>query len=316
MVTIQLLVRNNESIIERCLQSLPLEKTKLLVGDLGSTDATIKICKKYTKDIVNVSEMKDRSISRKKLIELSQTDWNFVLNPWEIFFSGHEFLSNLKNKTSNLKVSIVQGDVLTEETRIINKRNKFDIANRVFETIESKGDLSQIYLASSGIDDLSHHLMIAENWRNSDPLSLEPIYYLACLNLTLKNWDNFINYGNLYVTKQRSSSISKIMTHYYLAMVLLYIKKDCQESIKNLTFCLAKRPMMAEFWCLLGDIFYFSNDYKRAKAFFNAALLLGGQRINHDDWPVEISKYKSYPEKMILGCQKLLESSITYFPNK
>lgn len=315
MLTIQILVRNNESTIEKCLKSLPLDEVKLQIGNLGSEDSTLKICKKFTNNIINLIGLEDYSKSRKQLLQISETNWNLIVNPWEVLFSGEEILLDLKNSKEHIRTSVVQGDVLFEEIRLINKKIEHKITNPAFELIEGLNAFKPIYFSSSGRQDLDFVLRILEKWNRSNLLSAKPIYYLACTQLSLKNWDNFLNYGKLYTTSEKSSNMSKIMTHYYLAMVYLHIKRNNQEALKNIIFCITKKPSMAEFWCLLADIFYAANDYEKAKRFYDAALVLGSQRLNHDDWPVEISRYKEYPEKMISACKNLLASSKIFLPD-
>lgn len=313
MLTIQILVKNNESTIEKCLDSLPKEKTKIQIGNLGSEDSTIKICKKYTNEIIDFTNLEDYSKARTNLIGLSETQWNLIINPWEILFSDKDELLSLNNSKEHRQVCIIQGDVLFEEIRLINRKVQYKFINPAFETIEGPSSLKPIYFSSSGRQDLDFVSKIVEQWRQSNVLSMKPIYYMACVHLSLKNWDNFINYGNLYVTSEKKFNMSKIMTFYYLSMVYLHMKKDPQKALQNIVICLAKKPTMAEFWCLCGDIFYSSSDYEKAKRFYDAAIVLGSQRLNHDGWPVEISRYKEHPEKMITACNNLLQSSKIYF---
>jgi tetratricopeptide (TPR) repeat protein len=103
-----------------------------------------------------------------------------------------------------------------------------------------------------------------------------------------------------------------VMTNYYCSMVYCYIKKNYQESIRFLMPCLAVKPTMAEFWCLLADIFYATKQYKKASSFYENALILGSKRLNSDDYPMEISKYKEYPQKMIESCEKIKSSTKLY----
>ena len=97
------------------------------------------------------------------------------------------------------------------------------------------------------------------------------------------------------------------MTKYYLSLIYFYIKKDFKNSIENLAFCIEKNPTMAEFWCLLGDINYELKKYKKAYFFYENARWLGEHRSNNDDLPVEINKYKEYPEKMKKICKELID---------
>ena len=69
---------------------------------------------------------------------------------------------------------------------------------------------------------------------------------------------------------------------------------------------------MAEFWCLLGDIYYASGDHDRAYDFYQNGMLLGQRRKKSSDWPMELSKYKEYPEKMMASCVKLGKSIRAY----
>ena len=69
---------------------------------------------------------------------------------------------------------------------------------------------------------------------------------------------------------------------------------------------------MAEFWCLLGDIYYAMNEYEKAYHFFQNALYVGQRRATNCDWFMEISKYKEYPEKMMTACSAAKRSTSLY----
>lgn len=64
--------------------------------------------------------------------------------------------------------------------------------------------------------------------------------------------------------------------------------------------------MMAEYWCLLGDVYYQQSSYEKAKHFYENALVMGARRLRTDAWPMEISKYKAYPNKMMAACDRIL----------
>ena len=87
---------------------------------------------------------------------------------------------------------------------------------------------------------------------------------------------------------------------------------NLNKAIFHITGCIAVKPLMAEYWCVLGDIHYRANQYKKALAFYENALILGSKRPGIDEWPVEISKYKDYPKKMIESCQSMLKGSKDY----
>jgi tetratricopeptide (TPR) repeat protein len=97
------------------------------------------------------------------------------------------------------------------------------------------------------------------------------------------------------------------MIKYYSALIYFYINKDFASSVSNIIFCLEKNPTMAEFWCLLGDINFELKKYKKAFYFYENAIILGKLRVNDDELPVDIIKYKDYPEKMKINCKEYLD---------
>jgi tetratricopeptide (TPR) repeat protein len=138
---------------------------------------------------------------------------------------------------------------------------------------------------------------------------------MACNELLDKNWDSFINYADLYLHQQKKPTISYYMTHYYMSMVLCYMKKDYKNSLNHIVNCIIKKPTMAEFWCMLADIFYAIKQYDKAFSFYNNAKILGSRRLAACDWPMEISKYDQYPTKMIDSCKKMMKNTTLYYKN-
>ena len=94
----------------------------------------------------------------------------------------------------------------------------------------------------------------------------------------------------------KTPSMAVIMTRYYRAMVAGLARNKPREAIENLLVCLTARTTMAEFWCLLGDVFLASERGDMAKEFYRNAVDFGKGRDFGDPWPVQLSKYKDYPE--------------------
>jgi cytochrome c-type biogenesis protein CcmH/NrfG len=97
------------------------------------------------------------------------------------------------------------------------------------------------------------------------------------------------------------------MARYYLALVQGIIHNEVKEALQNIILCLSENVLMAEFWCLLGDIFIKLDKFDYAVAFYENAILLGSRRLKLDTWPMQISKYQEYPNKMIEECNKLIQ---------
>lgn len=314
MLTIQILIKNNEKTIEKCLKSIASLKAKIIIGDIGSTDSTSYICKKYGLNPKPLSINNNLSKVRNELLAESKTEWQMYIHPFEFLSKGqdeiYEIINNVKEKKSyNFKV--IQGTTITSEIRLWNK--KLNFKNPVFETIEDveAGNLNVALFAKHTEKDLNLSLKIIENWKKEQPISVDPYYYQALIYLTQSKYEEFLEVSRYYLFKNKNS-ISSTMLRYYLSMVQCYVKSDLNEAAKNILTCIANNELMAEFWCLLGDIFYKNKKYSEAVAFYENAILLGSRRKQPSDWPLDVSKYKEYPQKMINNSKNLLLNTKIY----
>lgn len=310
-LTIHILVKNNESTIKKTLDSIIDLKAEIFVGDLGCTDKTIRICNDYTKNIKRFSLNDNISNVRNDMLNLSKTLWNFYLEPWEYILSGVDVIKNsIFEKSGAYKVNILQNDLLLKSTRIWHKNTGFIFKDPVYESLNGEGADSSIYLKSLPHD--NNYSELLKTWRTKSPLAVEPLYYLSCNYLQEKNWDSFLNYSLMYLHQEKIQKKSFFLTHYYRAMVLCYIKKDFANAIRSLMICIANKPTSAEFWCLLGDVYYSMQKYDLAREFYENGMLLGSRRLKEDDYPLEISKYKDYPKKMIASCNQIMQALQSY----
>lgn len=316
-LTINILVKNNEETIENTLNSINQLDCKILVGDLVCRDKTIDICKKFKNlSILNLGNIEDRSRAKNILIKENKTPWLFFIEPWEVLFSSKEKIYELlSNQIKSYQINIIQNDLITKQTRLWHKDIKAVFKYPIFETLnDTNSNYSEIYLVSNKNPNNLNTLKIIEDWRGSKPLSCEPLYYLAFYYLENKEWKKFLNYANLYMHQEKTKNLSLTMTHYYCSMVKCYIEseKNFKEAIYHIIYCLSDKPLMAEFWCLLGDIYCSINEYDKAINFYENALILGSKRTKFDSYPIEISKYKEYPERMIKNCLRIKENTRIY----
>lgn len=312
-LTVHLVVRNNEATVEHTLESILPLNAKILVGDLGCRDETISKCQAYGATATRLSLNHDLSQVRNHMIVAANSKWNLFLEPWETLLSGHEAIQQvLPTGPAAYKMSVFQGDVVTKQTRLWHKDTGLRFINPVFETLPGEARELPAYIAVGPSNNSDLYLELVEKWREKFPLATEPIYYTACTHLAGKNWDAFLNFAGVYLHQEKGEVMSVYMTHYYCAMVNCYIKRNYQEAVRSLLVCLGKKPTMAEFWCLLADVYYQIKDYDRAKVFYENGMILGSRRLKDDGWPMEISKYKEYPQKMIEVCDKIRQSSRLY----
>lgn len=305
-------VKNDEGYIENSIKSLLPLDGDILIADLGSKDNSINLCERLGAKSIKIGLNNDFSAAKNKLIQHAKTEWIMFVEPWEVMITPKEEVLSLFEKPGVYRSKIIQDEMITESINLWSCDNKIEFHNPVFETINSDSQKTNIYFSSKENNRNEINSKILEIWRNRMPLSSSVSYYWSHKLLIEKKWDQFINEASSYLFKEKEDIMPITMTRYYLAMVQAVVKKNYNEAVKNIVFCLSVRPLMAEFWCLLGDIYYSNKKYEKALTFYENAIILGSSRMNGDEWPVEVAKYKKYPQKMIESCEKILRSMKSY----
>jgi len=303
MLTIQIITNNNANTIEKTLESIDKIKAEKIVIDRGSTDKTLDICKKFN---VKIAQSNEYDLS--KIRNEYSKDLNFYINPWEVLISGHEYLQNTEESS---KIYIFQNEVITKDLRIWTNE-KF--TNPIYEIIINKNAKlqSEIILSSKDApDDRKEKLSFLKKWNAEKPFDSDVYYYLACCCLSLRDYKNFFKYCEEYYMREDKLTASYIMMKYYCSQVNLHLG-NIKKSIEDILYCISFKPEMSEFWCLLGDNYYKQTQYKKSKEFYSNAIIVGKKRKNNDDYPIEIKKYKEYPEKMIENINKILKDINLY----
>jgi tetratricopeptide (TPR) repeat protein len=302
-----IVTRNNEETLQSCIESFFDICGNISYIDMGSTDKTISILEKYNgKKFKKIGE--DFTSNKNYLINSVTKDWLFFIEPNEIIINGKKEILDISNKNEGAySVLLLNNEVLSKSTRFFCD-NKIKFENPIFETIYSKSSSSNIILKElSPIIIPDEHNQILK-WRSQEPLKTQPLYYESCFYIKNKKWEDFIKTAEKYLFMEKNTNLpSYIMIKYYLSLILFYTKKDIKKSIQTLAFCIEKNPTMAEFWCLLGDINFEMKKYKKAYYFYDNAIILGSQRLNGDELPIDVKKYKEYPDKMKIICKDLVD---------
>jgi glycosyltransferase involved in cell wall biosynthesis len=300
MLTIQIIIKNHKEVIKQTLESV--KGFSVIILDIGSTDGTTRICEEYGYRPVKVSG--DRSKIRNEVAR----DWNMYLEPGEVIVSGREYIK--EGLEGAYRFEVIQGDIITKPIRMWQKSLKF--VNPVFEKIiDDKSGYLPVVIWK---DDFSEDVDL-EGWKKADPLAVEPYYYQAFSYLRQKKYKEFISSANYYIFNQMASSIEGVMMRYYLSIVNCLIINNLEGAIRDVLICLGENILMAEFWCLLGDIYCKIREFPKAMHFYENAIILGNRRLRDDKWPMQISKYEEYPNNMIKICKDYMVEKVKYYSN-
>jgi glycosyltransferase involved in cell wall biosynthesis len=307
-ITAQILTKNSEKSVAKAIESILSLNCDILVGDLGSTDNTVSICKKYNAKIIKL-KFKNYSQSRNELLKKSETKWQFYIEPWEIFAYGTEKIQEALTETPKaFNFQIFREDIITKEIRLWN--NNIQFSNPVYECLIDENAESLDAIIYSGVPDRDNKSFL-EEWKKSSPLASEPFYYEACNFLLERKYDEFLTSAKRYLFREKEKRMPVIMTKYYMALIY-HAKQNAAEAIRQILPCIAEKPLNAEFWCLLGDIYFSIHKYEKALVLYDNAIILGNKRLKTDTWPMEIKKYQEYPMKMKRYCEQMIEKSFSF----
>lgn len=313
-ITTQIITKNNQATIEKTLKSLQPLGGEIIVADIGSDDNTVSLCRKYKANVFKFKFTNDFSKIRNALIDKSETEWNFYLHPWEILVSGHEEILGDKDKIS-YHLKIIENKIVKKENRLWQKLSGLKFENPVYETLPGGfAELESVIYVGKSKQDYDLKAKIIEEWKNTNPYSTKPYYYQAFNLLAQDKYKEFVSAAEYFLFAQKKGKAA-IMMNYYCAMVNLYEFKNIDKAIKHTLVCISERPMMSEFWCLLGDAYYRIKKYKKAKSFYTNALIIGNRRLA-DNWPMDVDKYIDYPKKMIQSCSDIIKNSNYYTTGK
>ena len=116
LLSIGMIVKNEEKVLERCLKSMqPLMKAlpcELIIADTGSTDSTVEIAKKYTDNVFYFEWINDFAAARNSTLEKAKGLWYMFIDADEYFDEDigemiHFFnIPELYNKYKTLEIMI------------------------------------------------------------------------------------------------------------------------------------------------------------------------------------------------------------------
>lgn len=319
-LTVQILTRNNEKTIKSTLDSILPLNGKIVVADFGSTDQTCRISELYGCDLIKFKNTPDDySKIRNDLIKKSETTWNFYIQPFEVLAYGCKEFKEIINqeKKGIYFTKVFRNDTIVKEIRLWSKDNLLQFTNPVFECLSGNMTDSTAIIYSKIQNNYDEINQQVKNWKDKYPVSAEPYYYEACVLLSQGKYDEFIKTAEYYLFKDKNKIMPITMIRYYCSLVYCHIKKNPDLAARQIIPCIIANPLMAEFWCILGDIYYFHiKNYEKAIGFYDNALFLGSQRLKDDAWPMEIKKYEEYPQEMKKSCLVKIKKTVFFGAKK
>ncbi|GFN32648.1 glycosyltransferase [Paenibacillus xylaniclasticus] len=106
LISLCMIVKNEEKVLQRCLDSVQGLVDEIIVVDTGSTDQTKQIARQYTDKVFDFTWTNDFSAARNESLRHAVSDWILVLDADEyVQSSDHESIRETLKQTPLLKSS-------------------------------------------------------------------------------------------------------------------------------------------------------------------------------------------------------------------
>lgn len=307
-LTVQMVTRDNEATVARAIRSAKELDAKVVVADLGSQDRTREVCRQLGAEVLAAQDG-PRHLIRNRLADRAGTDMILTLEPWEAVVSGHAVLVSAAAASRPTRLMVASGGMVSKPVRLWDRRTQ-RFAQPVFEAVQPDADagLCEAVAYSNGPPPGDAELRLARQWAADDPVSGDPEYCEAFCHLAAGRTDEFMRLTDTFLFKAgQKGGMTALSARYHRAWVCCYNRKNPQQALTELLVCASASPLHAEYWCLLGDVYYhLVRDFRRASEHYRNARLLGRHRDQADPWPIQPAKYDEYPDAMEHACQRAM----------
>ena len=312
MITIQTIIKHDAPDMTDFFRSVSPISPQIIAINIGANKECIDLCETNKAEIYRPHNQDNLGNIRNEAMSKGRHEYQMFMHPWETILQGCDQLKSLNKRAYN--IPILYDSIMSKETRIWKANIGIKFVNPVCEHLNEKAsEYLHCVLSSTNEYDVTERLHQIRTWKQQQINSPDPYYYLALGYLTLGDYPNFLKTSTHYMHINNSKSMSSTMNKYYFALVNTYVTKLFKPALQNITQCLEINPLMAEFWCLAGDAqYYLLKKYDKARHLYDNAIILGSQRKQDDAWPMDISKYQEYPEKMIKSCDDIVNNK-SYF---
>jgi len=295
------LMDNDEAHIERFFHALRNVVDEVILGDLGCTDKTTEIAKRFNAKIITIPKDADFSQARNLLLEKATSDWILILDADEIIhnFDLHSlkkflkkddtsaFILNTRNYTNNKEIMGwlpckeirgFNGFFKTHTVRLFKKDKNLQFKYKVNETVlpsllklrKKLKRINDLIVHKYGWEHKNHsYLPLLEQQIKELPKDYKARYDLAKAYMSKKDFSSA--YEHFQKIKNKNPGYKNTLVH--LGSLAL-IANDNFKAAKFLMRAIDVNPNNITAYHNLGMIFRKAGKHDRAEWCFKKALFL------------------------------------------
>lgn len=318
-ISLCMIVKDEEEVLDQCLQSVAPYCDEIIIVDTGSTDKTKEIAKKYTDNIYDFKWVDDFSAARNFSFKQATKDFILWLDADDILLEEDQRkLAELKEKLNDNidAVSMIYHAYFDEygkptltyrRNRLVKRKNNFKWIGAVHEYLDVRGKI----LSSSIVithrknkkmrkqTDKSRNLKIYES-RKKKGLSFSPrdLFYYANELKDHQKYEEAITVYEQFLESKKGWVENEIRACLYMADCYRQLSKPNKE-MEALTRSLHYDIPRPECCCRLGDLYKHRFKYKQAIFWYELALSV---QSDHDSSFNFLAYSTWYPHMQLCVC--------------
>ncbi len=291
-ISLCMIVKNEENVISRCLDSVKDLADEIIIVDTGSTDRTKEIVSQYTNKIYDFEWVDDFSKARNFSFSKATKDYILWLDADDVILETD--LKKFKNLKEQLDGTIdlykMKYNYIVDENnnptlvqvraRLLKRSKNYKWISPIHEVIIPTGKIEQVDIAithkKEQVKDVNRNLKIFENMiKNGEELDDRQEYCYAKELYCLKRYEEAILCYEKFIKKYEKEY--KLKRSYMYAAILeladcYRIVEENEKRLNTLLIILKNEIPGSECCCKIGEIFLENKEYNTAIFWFNQAI--------------------------------------------
>lgn len=285
-----MIVKNEEKVLKRCLNSVKDIVDEIIIVDTGSTDNTREISKEFTDKVLDFNWINDFSAARNYSFSKATMDYIFWVDADDIILPEDQIKFKQLKQSLDPSVDIVMmkynvgydenGNITFSyfRERLSKRSNSYTWKEPVHEFLERWGNIINVDVCITHKKEIpstpDRNLVIYENLiASGTELSLRGTYYYARELYYNKKYDLAIKYFNKFLDAEGGWIEDKIFACFNLSLCYEYVN-DKKNVFKTLLRSFEYDTPRAEICCQLGDYYFNLLDYNKAIFWYKLATQL------------------------------------------
>lgn len=307
MATISLcmIVKNEEKVLARCLNSIKDIADEIIIVDTGSTDNTKEIAKEFTDKVFDFNWIDDFSAARNYSYSKATKDYILWLDADDVILPEDQikFKELKQNLDPSVDIFMMKYNIAFDENgnvtlsylreRLSKRSNSYIWKEPVHEFLDRWGKIINLDICithkKENISVPGRNLAIYEKViANGNELSLRGIYYYARELYYNGNYNLAIEYFNKFLSAEGGWLEDKIFACSNLSVCYEKIN-DKKNALQTLFKSFEYDTPRGEICCQIGDYYFSLFDYKKAIFWYKLATQLEKPSnclglVYHDCW--------------------------------